>query len=95
MVTSLESAFYETNKKQNYLTFVRIIFWNFFAKFRVDIILGNRVDKASNQGEISLKTNNWKQFMEGYKQKKSGQKQKQIRNPATKHEHRHFDSSLV
>lgn len=33
--------------------------------------------------------------MEGYKQKKSGQKQKQIWNPVTKHQHRHFDSSLI
>jgi len=95
MVTSLESAFYETNKKQNYLIFVRIFFKIFFAKFGVDIILGKRVDEASNQEEISLKTNNWKQFMEGYKQKKSGQKQKQIWNPATKHQHRYLDSSLV
>ena len=53
------------------------------------------MDEAFNQGEISMKTNNWKQFMEGYKQKKSGQKQKQIWNPVTKHQHRHFDSSLI
>lgn len=56
MVTSLESAFYETNKKQNYLIFVRIFLDKISLNLRYDIILGNRVDEASNQEEISLKT---------------------------------------